>query len=98
LVGAYNLPGHLEELWISIGSRLPADTFNGETGLAPLTRHFDRVERRDTEGQVLWEDQKALQTYLDAYSEMLGQVKAPDGPYPFRATRQNCVFVAMTAG
>jgi SAM-dependent methyltransferase len=98
LVGAYNLPGHLEELWATIGRRLPADTFNGETGLAPLGRHFDPVERRDTEGQVLWEDQKALQTYLDAYFEMLGQVKAPDGPYPFRATRLNCVFVAMTAG
>jgi SAM-dependent methyltransferase len=95
LVGAYNLPGHLEELWSSIGRRLPRDTFDGETGLAPLRRHFDRVERRDTEGQVLWEDREALQSYLDAYSEMLGDVKAPNGPYPFRAARRNCVLVAL---
>ena len=96
LVGAYNLPGHLEELWASIGRRLPPDTFDGETGLAPLRRHFDTVERRDTEGQVLWEDREALQSYLDAYSEMLGDVKAPNGPYPFRAARRNCVLVALT--
>ena len=95
-VGAYNLPNHLDELWGAVGSRLPADTFNGETGLAPLRRHFDLVDRRDTEGQVLWEDRVALQSYLDAYSELLGQVEAPDGPYPFRAGRRNCVFVAQT--
>jgi hypothetical protein len=98
LVGAYNLPRHLEEVWVAIGNRLPPDTFNGETGLAPLRRHFDAVKRRDTEGQVLWEDREALQNYLDAYSEMLGEVEAPDMPYPFRATRRNCVFVALTGG
>lgn len=96
LVGAYNLPGHLEELWAAVGSRLPADTFNGENGLAPLSRHFHTVERRDTDGQVLWENREALQSYLDAYREMLGEVKAPEGPFPFRAGRRNCVLVALT--
>jgi len=94
-VGAYNLPGHLEELWSAVGSPLPVDTFNGESGLAPLRRHFDAVERRDTDGQVLWENQEALQSYLDAYREMLGEVKAPEGPFPFRARRRNCVLVAL---
>jgi SAM-dependent methyltransferase len=96
MVGAYNLPGHLEEVWAAIGARLPAETFNGETGLAPLARHFDRVERRDTEGEVLWENREALQSYLDAYSELLGALRAPDGPFPFRARRRNCVLVAVT--
>jgi SAM-dependent methyltransferase len=96
LVGAYNLPGHLGELWAAVGSRLAADTFSGEQGLAPLSRHFDTVERRDTEGQVLWEDREALQSYLDGYRGMLGEVKAPEGPFPFRARRRNCVLVALT--
>jgi SAM-dependent methyltransferase len=95
-VGAYNLPGHLEEVWSAVGNRLPPDTFDGETGLAALGRHFDAVERRDTEGQVLWEDRDALQSYLDAYSELLGPLDAPRGPYPFRAGRRNCVLVAST--
>jgi SAM-dependent methyltransferase len=98
MIGAYNLPGHLEELWAAIGSRLPAESFNGETGLPPLRRHFDTVERRVTEGQVLWEDRPALQSYLDAYSEMLGKTQAPKGPYPFHAGRRNCVLVALTRG
>ena len=96
LVGAYNVPAHLDELWAAIGSRLPDDTFNGENGIAPLGRHFETVERRDTEGEVLWEDRESLQWFLDAYSEMLGPVKAPEGPYPFRAGRRNCVLVALT--
>jgi hypothetical protein len=85
----------LSELWAAVGTRL-ADTFDGETGLRPLSRHFYAVERRDTDGQVLWEDREALQSYLDAYSEMLGKVQAPEGPFPFRAGRRNCVFVART--
>jgi SAM-dependent methyltransferase len=97
MVGAYNLPGHLEEVWAAVRVRWPPETFNGETGIAPLARHFDRVERRDTEGEVLWEDREALQSYLDAYSELLGDLRAPDGPFPFRARRRNCVLVAATA-
>jgi SAM-dependent methyltransferase len=96
MVGAYNLPGHLEEVWAAVRVRWPPETFNGETGIAPLARHFDRVERRDTEGEVLWEDREALQSYLDAYSELLGDLRAPDGPFPFRARRRNCVLVAAT--
>jgi hypothetical protein len=63
-----------------------------------LPEHFDRVERRDTEGEVLWEDRAALQSYLDAYSELLGDLTAPEGPFPFRARRRNCVLVALTGG
>ena len=35
-----------------------------------------------------------LQAYLDAYVEFVGPQQPPDGPYPFRATRRNCVLVA----
>jgi SAM-dependent methyltransferase len=97
-VGAYNLPGHLGEVWEAVGSPLPADTFNGANGVAPLGRHFDAVERRDTAGDVLWENREALQSYLDAYRELLGKVEAPEGPFPFRAGRRNCVLMALGRG
>jgi hypothetical protein len=60
----------------------------------PLERHFMHVEERHTEGQVMWETGDDLQRYLDAYVEMMGPMTAPDGPYPFKATRFNCVYVA----
>jgi SAM-dependent methyltransferase len=94
LVGVYNLRAHLDELWSLVKRRPLAETFNGENGGDALRRHFSAVERRDTGGEVLWENRGALQAYLDAYSELLGQLDAPTEPYPFRASRRNCVFVA----
>jgi SAM-dependent methyltransferase len=93
-VGGYNLPDHLEELWSVVEHRWPRGAFDGVTGVAALKKHFEFVERRDTTGDVMWENREALQAYLDAYQEMLGDLKAPNGQYPFRATRRSCVFVA----
>jgi SAM-dependent methyltransferase len=98
-VGGYALPGHLDELWSVIGRRPTTSStsaaFDGHNGAEHLSRHFASVERRDTSGEVSWETPQALQTYLDTYREMLGKLHAPAGPYPFRATRRNCVFVAQ---
>ena len=55
-----------------MGSRrqtLACGHVHSENGLAPLRRHFATVERRDTDGQVLWETREALQSYLDAYRD-----------------------------
>jgi SAM-dependent methyltransferase len=96
-VGGYNLDGHLEEVWSRVEGRWPSDAFDGHNGADALARHFASVERRDTSGEVLWENRAALQAYLDAYREMLGELCASEGPYPLRATRRNCVFVAHKA-
>lgn len=93
-VGIYNLADHLGEAWAAAGYRWPGDGFNGENGGAALARLFARVQRRDTGGEVLWEDRAAFQAYLDAHVEMTGPLAAPAGPYPLRARRRNCVFVA----
>jgi SAM-dependent methyltransferase len=97
-VGGYTLPGHLDELWSVVGrspTTDPSDAFDGNNGAVYLAPHFTRVERRDTSGEVLWETRGALQTYLHAYRELIGELQAPADPYPFRATRRNCVFVAQ---
>ena len=96
-VGAYNLQGHLDEVWSRVESGWPSDAFDGHNGADALARHFVAVERRDTTGAVLWENRAALQAYLDAFREMLGELHAPQGRYPLRATRRNCVFVAHKA-
>ena len=46
---------------------------------------------------MLWLEREDLQVYLDAYRELIGPLRAPDGPYPFVATRAKCVFVAEAA-
>jgi SAM-dependent methyltransferase len=89
-VGCYNRDGHLEELW----SLLNPDFGREDDYREPLARFFARVERRDTDGQVVWLTRADLQAYLDGYVELAGPMRAPDGPYPFVATRRNCVWVA----
>jgi SAM-dependent methyltransferase len=95
--GIYNTREHLRELWRVVGAEWAHDRFDAEDGLVVLERHFARVERRIRGGSVLWVERADLQRYLDAYVEMLGPLTAPEGPYPFVATRAKCVFVAEAA-
>jgi SAM-dependent methyltransferase len=95
LVGCYNAPGHLEELWTAVGATDTSDDFDAASGPAELRESFATVEVRPAEGQVLWESREAVQTYLDAYQELHGLLTAPDTSYPFRATRRNAVLVAV---
>jgi SAM-dependent methyltransferase len=91
--GIYNAPEHLSEVF---GDSAP-DDFDSESGLPLLQARFASVSRLYCGGSVLWLTQRDLQTYLDAYIEMYGPLHAPDGPYPFTATRAKCVFVADAA-
>ena len=99
-VGIYNTPNHLTELWRVVApgwlreDRGTRDLFDSESGLPQLERHFASVERRLRGGSVLWVERADLQTYLDAYVEMIGPMTAPESPYPFVARREKCVFVA----
>lgn len=89
-VGIYNRKHHMEELWSRVRPGFDASDDYDE----PLARHFTRVEIRDTVAYTLWETRDDLQRYLDAYVEMMGSLTAPDGPYPFKVTRLNRVYVA----
>jgi SAM-dependent methyltransferase len=94
-VGCYNAPGHLHELWSSVGVSDEVDGFDAINAPDELGRAFRAVEARRADGDVLWETRERVQTYLDAYRELYGPLTAPAGPYPFRATRRNVVFVAL---
>lgn len=91
--GIYNAPEHLREVF---GDAAP-EAFDSESGLPLLQARFASVSRLHRGGSVLWLSQRDLQTYLDAYVELYGPMLAPDGPYPFTATRSKCVFVADAA-
>jgi SAM-dependent methyltransferase len=95
--GIYNTPAHLRELWDAVGADWIRDAFDSESALPYLERHFASVERLIRGGSVLWLEREDLQAYLDAYREMVGLLRAPEGPYPFIATRAKCVFVAEVA-
>jgi SAM-dependent methyltransferase len=97
-VGIYNFRDHLREVWDAVG-RVWDDQpdFDCETGAVELARQFARVECRATTGSVVWLTRADLQEYLDAYVELVGELTAPAGPYPFVARRRNCVLVADKA-
>jgi GrpB-like predicted nucleotidyltransferase (UPF0157 family)/SAM-dependent methyltransferase len=92
-VGLSDARDHLAELWRPLGDPW-RHAFGCERAPTELARHFARVERKDARAEATWETREALQAYLDAYRELLGPLKAPDGPYPFRAQRHNCILVA----
>jgi SAM-dependent methyltransferase len=92
-VGIYNREHHMEELW----SRVRPGWNAADDYDSVLSRHFSRLEARDTTAYTLWETRDDLQAYLDAYVEMMGPMRAPDRPYPFKTTRLNRIYVAETA-
>jgi SAM-dependent methyltransferase len=91
--GIYNTPEHLREVFGDSGP----EVFDSESGLPFLQARFASVSRLLRGGAVLWLTQRDLQRYLDAFVELYGPMLAPDGPYPFTATRSKCVFVADAA-
>ena len=94
LVAITNSERHLEELWSALGRKKEASIFTAENGEEALLRHFSHVERRDVEGTATWATHEALQRYLDAFSELIGDVHAPEAEVPLQATRRNSVLVA----
>jgi SAM-dependent methyltransferase len=96
-VGIYPFEDHLVELDRALGQVWDPEDFTCDNGIAELERHFEHVECREAGGAVLWETAADLQSYLDAFVELAGELRAPEGPYPFVATRRKCVLVADRA-
>ena len=93
-VGIYNCCD-LVELWRAVTDSVwDEDFFDCENSPELLRRHFGWVERHEAVTQAMWETRETAQRFLDAFAEMIGPLTAPEGPYPFKATRRNCVLVA----
>ncbi len=96
LVAITNSSRHLEELW-GVDEAL---AFSAESGAEALTRHFERIDRRDIRGAAIFATREALRGYLAAFETLHGRdetARADDVEIPLRATCRNVVFVAETA-
>jgi SAM-dependent methyltransferase len=93
LVAVTNGPEHLRELADLLAVELPAKTFAGENGEELLRRRFDRVERRNAYGWMVFPDRRAAQAYVDA-TIVLGGGRLPYFDGPLRVRRAPVVFVA----
>ncbi len=72
LVAATNGPDHVRELYDLVGREPPVTTFNAENGAESLGRHFERVDRLDVHGWLLFPDAAAAQAYVDSMVVLSG--------------------------
>jgi SAM-dependent methyltransferase len=96
LVAATGSPDNLLELRELLGAETrPRQAFDSENGAELLQRHFGEVERRYVEAALVFPDQDALRTYVEA-NILLGDLadNVPPLTEPFRAPTRQTVFVA----
>lgn len=99
LVAATLGTNNLGELWRALGAEPTGDlTFTDTNGAEILGRHFERVERRDAHGTMVFPDTETLRTFVAAtiaHAHLSSAV--PALPTPFRAGTRHTVFVAEKA-
>ena len=93
LVAATNSLDHLGELWRLVGRDRwsEPERFFAETGEAALRPHFARIERRDVEGRVVFEDTAAARHYVEssvAHKHLADRVPELDEPLVVRIAQQ----------
>ena len=99
LIAVTNSVDHLRELH-ELAGRDPQDawesTFRRENGEQLLRRHFARVERRDADGWVTFDD-ASLRRYAASWDALSPLLVLPPLEQPLRATRATSIFIAETA-
>src|SRR5579864_2820968 len=98
LVATTNADDHLLELaelagTLQVAGRL---SFGRENGAELLGRSFAKVERRDADGWVVFDD-AALRAYASSTPRLSGLLDLPPLERPLRVRRASSVFVAETA-
>ena len=100
LVAATLGVGHARELWELVGGRPTSGlSFSGENGEEVLARRFERVERRDAAGWIVFPDAASMRAMIAATTDrahLAANVPA-DLAFPFRARSAHVVFVAEKA-
>jgi SAM-dependent methyltransferase len=88
------------ELWELLGDPTVGELeFSSENGEATLRRHFDRVERRDADGVVVFPDHQAVRTFLENVirgAELIDNLPEFEGP--FVATSRQALFIGTRSG
>ena len=93
LVAVTNAEGHMRELRQLAGRAAWARPFTAENGAEPLARHFAAVERRDSDGWALIEDEETVRGFVASLGADT-PVELPPFDLPLRARRASAIFVA----
>jgi SAM-dependent methyltransferase len=87
------------ELWELLGEPTVGQLeFSSENGEVQLRRRFERVERRDADGVIVFPDRRAVTTFLENVlrgGELIDNLPEFDGE--FRARSRQSLFVAEKA-
>jgi SAM-dependent methyltransferase len=99
LVATTVMPQHLHQLAELLGGERPLPTFNGENGGEVLGGHFERVERRDAFGSIVFPSRSEAQAYVDStiLFTQIGSGQLPEMEGSLRVTSAPVVFVADRA-
>lgn len=88
---------NIEEVWRLIGVTERRDplSFTRENGEALLQPHFDRVERRDVDVEMVFPDTESIRTFVASTIDRAHLAPlVPEIAAPFHATARHVVFVA----
>jgi SAM-dependent methyltransferase len=100
LVAATFGEDNLREAWELLGDReTKPHSFTSENGGPKLERRFERVERRDASGVIVFPDRDAFRDYVSASirrSHLADRIPRFDGPLSARSSQT--VFVAEKRG
>jgi SAM-dependent methyltransferase len=97
LVASSVCNGNIAEVWDLVGVTQPRDplSFTKENGEAILQPHFEQVERRDLEGELVFPDTESLRTFVAATIDRAHLApQVPELTEPFHATTRHVVFIA----
>jgi SAM-dependent methyltransferase len=88
---------NIDEVWQLIGVTERRDplSFARENGEALLQPHFDRVERRDVNVEMVFPDTESIRTFVASTIDRAHLApQVPEIAEPFHATARHVVFVA----
>lgn len=99
LVAATLGDGHMRELWERLGAKPTSGlSFQSGNGEAVLRPHFERVERRDALGTLVFPDAASIRTFVGASITRAHLSSAvPEITEPFATSSAHAVFVAEKA-
>ncbi len=98
LVAVTNAPDHLREVDELVGVERAALAFDSVNADGLLRGHFERVERREAFGWLVFPDRRAVEVYVEASRTLQGGGEVPaDFEGPLRVRRRPVVFVAEKA-
>ena len=96
LVAVTNATDHLQELFALGGVERRELPFGADNAAEALSRHFERIERRDADGEVVFDDIDAVRSYYGSSAHLSDALaRLPDSlDTPLVARRRPVVFVA----